>query len=156
MRRAQPFSLLSIHRQPLLMTTSWTESIRLARRRQSEFAPSCSMSDAHVNFIRTIAKSRGFVRKASAPLASALRLVSASPAIGGDHDHRYFRSSSLRLGQKIKAAHPRHVDIGQDQDERSISVALSDALKRVKPTRCERDDTARLGPYTDCFLDLPR
>ena len=50
-------------------------------------------------------------------------------AIGGDHDDRDIRSGSLGLGQEFKPAHPRHVDVGQDQDERSVA-GIADALKR--------------------------
>ena len=35
----------------------------------------------------------------------------------------------LGLGQKFKAAHPRHVDVGQDQNERLVAC-IGDALKR--------------------------
>jgi len=34
----------------------------------------------------------------------------------------------LRLRQKLKPAHPRHVDVGQDQDKRTVAC-ISDALK---------------------------
>ena len=36
--------------------------------------------------------------------------------------------SSLRLGQEFKPAHPRHVDVGEDQDERTRR-RIGDALK---------------------------
>ena len=36
--------------------------------------------------------------------------------------------SGLRLGQEFKTAHPRHVDVGQDQDERTVAC-IGDALK---------------------------
>jgi hypothetical protein len=39
-------------------------------------------------------------------------------AIGRDHDDRNVRPHGLRLGQEFKTAHPRHVDVGQDQDDR--------------------------------------
>ena len=46
-------------------------------------------------------------------LALGLRI-----AIGGDHDDRNIGPHGLRLGQQFKPAHPRHVDVGQDQNER--------------------------------------
>ena len=49
-------------------------------------------------------------------------------AIGGDHDHRDIRSGRLGLGQKVEPAHARHVDVGQDQDERHAR-RIGDALK---------------------------
>ena len=65
---------------------------------------------------RSMPKSIGLVRSASAPRSSAWRFVSGI-AIGGDHDDRNVRSQGLRLGKEFQAAHPRHIDVGQDQDK---------------------------------------
>src|SRR5262245_22328866 len=40
-----------------------------------------------------------------------------SIAIGGNHDDRDIGPNRFGLGQQFKAAHPWHVDIGQNQDE---------------------------------------
>ena len=49
-------------------------------------------------------------------LAFGLRVT-----VGGDHDDRHGRTRHLCLGEKIKPAHPRHVDVGQDKDKRSVT-----------------------------------
>jgi hypothetical protein len=49
-------------------------------------------------------------------------------AVGGDHDDRDIRSQCFGLGQEFKTAHPRHVDVGQDQDESTVAC-IGDALK---------------------------
>jgi hypothetical protein len=56
-------------------------------------------------------------------LALGLRI-----AIGSDHDHRDVGSSRLGLRQQFKTSHPRHVDVGQDQDNGHI-FRISNALK---------------------------
>src|SRR5450755_799155 len=50
-------------------------------------------------------------------------------AIGRDHDNGNIRPYGLCFGQELKAAHPRHVDVGQDQNDR-YARRISDALKR--------------------------
>src|SRR4029077_21131495 len=37
--------------------------------------------------------------------------------IGGDHDDWHVRSCSFRFRQQFKATHPRHIDIGENQDD---------------------------------------
>jgi hypothetical protein len=37
-------------------------------------------------------------------------------AVGSDHDDRNIRPNGLCLGKQLKAAHPRHVDVGKDQN----------------------------------------
>jgi hypothetical protein len=49
-------------------------------------------------------------------------------AVGSDHDDRDVRSRRPRLGQQLKAAHPRHIDVRQDQDERPVACIVN-ALK---------------------------
>src|ERR1700687_2235908 len=49
-------------------------------------------------------------------------------AVGGNHDDGNIRSCCLSLWQKFKAAHSRHVDVGQDQDQRRAS-GIIDVLK---------------------------
>jgi hypothetical protein len=49
-------------------------------------------------------------------------------AVGSDHDDRHLGSRRPRLGQQLKAAHPRHIDIRQDQDEGTVACIV-DALK---------------------------
>ena len=49
-------------------------------------------------------------------------------AVGSDHDDRDVRPCRPRLGQQLKAAHPRHIDVRQDQDERTIA-RIGDALE---------------------------
>ena len=66
---------------------------------------------------RSAAKSIGLVSSASAPFSERLAL-GLRVAVGGDHDHRHVRPRRLRLGQKLKPAHARHVDVGEDQDQR--------------------------------------
>ena len=43
---------------------------------------------------------------------------------------------SFCLGQQFKTAHPRHVDIGQDEDERTVA-SIGDALKRHQGGLCK-------------------
>src|SRR5664279_3819911 len=50
-------------------------------------------------------------------------------AISSDHNDRNIGPHGLRFGQEFKATHPRHVDVGQDQDDR-YARRISDALKR--------------------------
>ena len=42
---------------------------------------------------------------------------------------RYVWPRGVRLWQKLKAAHPRRIDVGQDQNERAVAC-LGDALRR--------------------------
>ena len=67
----------------------------------------------------------------------ALRLL---VAIGGDHDDGDVRSQCFGLGQEFKAAHPRHIDVGQNQNERpvaSIGDALKSHVSRLNKFHCE-------------------
>ena len=50
-------------------------------------------------------------------------------AIGGDHDHRHIGAGGLGLGQQLQPAHPRHVDVRQDQDQRHPG-RVGNALQR--------------------------
>ena len=50
-------------------------------------------------------------------------------AIGGDHNYRNIGPYCFGFWQHLKTAHPRHVDVGQDQDDR-YARCISDALKR--------------------------
>src|SRR5258708_40348647 len=57
--------------------------------------------------------------------------LGVSVAIGRDHYNRNVRSGCFRLWQKFKTGHARHVDIGQDQDQRSrgnVAHALKGAI----------------------------
>ena len=49
-------------------------------------------------------------------------------AIGSDQDDWNVRLQSFGLGQEFKTAHPWHVDVGQDQDER-YPRRIGDALE---------------------------
>jgi len=42
-------------------------------------------------------------------------------AIGRNHNDRNIRPYRLRFGKEFKAAHPRHTDVGQDQNERLLT-----------------------------------
>jgi hypothetical protein len=58
-----------------------------------------------------------------------------SVAIGGDHDHGNVRPRRFCLRQKFKAAHARHVDVGEDQDQRCtgrVADALQRAVRRLR------------------------
>jgi hypothetical protein len=70
--------------------------------------------------LRSVAKPIGLVRSASVAFPSALRFVFA---VGSDHDDRDVRSRRPRLGQQLKAAHPRRIDVREDQDESDRSPA---------------------------------
>src|SRR4029077_1777628 len=74
--------------------------------------------------LRSRAKSIGLVRSASAPRSSAWRLV-----IGGYHNDRNVRSHSFCFRQKLEPAHPGHIDVRQDENERLVSC-VCDALQR--------------------------
>ena len=52
-------------------------------------------------------------------------------AIGRDHDDRHVRPHGLRFGQKLKAGHPRHIDVRQDEDQRD-ALRVADALQRCR------------------------
>src|SRR5450759_2620801 len=64
-------------------------------------------------------------------LALGLRI-----AIGRYHDDRYVGPHGLRFRQQLKPAHPRHVDVGQDQDERLVARS-GDALKCHRGGLCK-------------------
>ena len=49
-------------------------------------------------------------------------------AVGCNHYDRNVWPHGLGLGKKFKAAHPWHVDVGQDQNERPVAC-IGDALK---------------------------
>ena len=42
-------------------------------------------------------------------------------AIGGDHDDRHVGPHLPRLGQKVKATHAWHVNVGENQNQASLS-----------------------------------
>ncbi len=73
---------------------------------------------------------------------------------------RYVWSRGLHLWQKPKAAHPRHIDVGQDQNERAVAC-LGDALRRSSSTMAEHAqrfaenniDFAKLSGLTDQDLE---
>src|SRR5208282_4675185 len=60
-----------------------------------------------------------------APELCALSLI----AIGGNHNDRNIRPQGLCFGQEFKATHPRHIDVGEDQNERTVAC-IGNALKR--------------------------
>ena len=64
---------------------------------------------------RSSEKSIGLVSSASAPFAKAFCL--APRAIDGDHNHRNVGSQGLCFRQHFETGHPRHIDVGQDQDD---------------------------------------
>src|SRR5207237_10389923 len=49
-------------------------------------------------------------------------------AVGRDHNNWNVRPHGLCFGQKLEAAHPRHVDVGQNQNKRG-RARLTDALQ---------------------------
>src|SRR5262249_1817866 len=51
-----------------------------------------------------------------------------SIAIGRDHDDRNVRSSGLRFGQEFKSGHPRHINVGQNENE-GDAAGISNAAK---------------------------
>jgi hypothetical protein len=65
-------------------------------------------------------------------------------ALGGDQDDRDFRPKGLRLGQEFKPVHPRHIDVGQDQNERPVAC-IGDALKSHRGGLCKLHREA-VGP----------
>src|SRR5450759_1761210 len=69
-------------------------------------------------------------------------------AISSDHDDWNIRPHGLRFGQKLKAAHPRHVDVGKDQNERLVS-GLGDALK------CQAGRLCKIHRESTCAEVMP-
>src|SRR5450759_3680168 len=71
----------------------------------------CSASDAHVDFAaeRPEIDRLGQKRLSAVLQRLALRL---RIAVCRDHDDWDIRPHGLRFGQKLKAAHSRHVDVG--------------------------------------------
>ena len=55
-------------------------------------------------------------------------------AIGGDHDDRHIRARRLRLRQQLQPAHARHVDVGEDQDQRHAFGVARSATAPRQPT----------------------
>jgi hypothetical protein len=88
----------------------------------------CSASDAHVDFA---AKRPKIDRLSQKRLGTALQCLALGfrIAIRRDHDNWNIRSHGLRFGQELQTGHPRHVDVGQDQDNR-YARRIIDALKR--------------------------
>ena len=78
--------------------------------------------------LRSAPKSMGLVIKrlgaALQRFALGLRIT-----IGGNHDHRDVGPNRLGLRQQFETGHPRHVDVGQNQDD-GHSRRISNALKR--------------------------
>ena len=88
----------------------------VAGTHQPKFVWSCGAFNPHIDFAaerpeidRLSQKRLGAVLQR---LALRLRI-----AISSDHDDWNIRPHGLRLGQELKTAHPRHVDVGQDQDD---------------------------------------
>src|SRR6476646_6292661 len=50
-------------------------------------------------------------------------------AVGGDHYDWDVRPQGLRLAQKLKAGHPRHVDVRKNEDQRTVAH-IRNALQR--------------------------
>ena len=76
------------------------------------------MSDAQINFIPNDRKIDRLGQESVSAVGQRLAL-GVGIAVGGDHDDGNVRPRRLRLGQKIKPAHPWHIDVGEDQDELS-------------------------------------
>src|SRR3974390_1374560 len=72
--------------------------------------------DARVDFIAARAEVDGLGEK---PLGAILKCLAfgLGIAIGGNHNDWNIRPRGFGLGQKFKPAHPRHVDIQQDENE---------------------------------------
>ena len=84
---------------------------------------------------RNRAKSIGLVSSlggaASSCLASGLVVT-----IGGDHDDRHRRAAlAFHLRQHLEAAHPRHVDVGENQHQRLARSVSPRAKGPAAPTR---------------------
>ena len=81
------------------------------------FGPeSCGPFDPHIDLIPEHSKIDRLGQKRLGAVLQRLTL-GLRIAIGGDHDDWDVWSYCLGLGQEFKTAHPRHVDVGQDQDE---------------------------------------
>jgi len=87
----------------------------------------CGAFNPHIDFAAQRPKVDWFCKqRLSSTLQSpALRL---RIAIGGNHDDWNIRPQCFGLGQEFKTAHPRNVDVAQDQNERSVAC-VGDALK---------------------------
>ena len=81
--------------------------------------------DARSDLATECAKVDGFGEKRFGA-ALQCRALGVGVSISGDHDDRHVGSGRLGLGQKFKPGHPRHVDVGQDQDEKIPSPGEAD------------------------------
>jgi hypothetical protein len=67
--------------------------------------------------------------QAAGPNVALAAQAWARIAVRRDHDDWHVRPRSPRFGQQVKATHPRHVDVGKNQDQRG-SFCIHDALER--------------------------
>src|SRR5262249_39958178 len=98
------------------------------RRQRQGCGWSCGLLDARVDLVAKQYKIDR-LRKQRVSATFERFALCFSVTIGCDHDDRHVRPGLLGLGQKLKPAHSRHVDIGQDQYERSIA-RIADTLQR--------------------------
>src|SRR5450756_1979636 len=101
--------------------------LRRCRKTDARCRRLCSASDAHVDFAAERPKIDRLGQKRLGAVLQRLTLRFRI-AIGSDHDDWNIGPHGLRLGQELKAAHPRHVDVGQDQNDWHVR-RISDALK---------------------------
>ena len=80
------------------------------------FMRSCGALNPHIDF----AAERPEIDRLGQKRLSAIRqrlTLRLRIAVRRDHDDWNIRPHGLRLGQELKTAHPRHIYIGQDQDD---------------------------------------
>src|SRR5829696_8024968 len=103
--------------------------------RRPGFRRSCRTSKPHLDVVAQAAKIDWLGQQCFSAAVQGF-LPGFCVAVGGYHDDRHVWSRSPRLGQKFKAAHSRHVDVGKNQDQRGASD-IRYTLQRCTSRLCE-------------------
>ena len=115
------------------MHCSKVEEIRQGQRSlpgNQKSVHSCGTFNPHIDFATERPEVDWFGQKRLSAVLQSLALC-LRIAISGDHDDRNVRPQRFGLGQEFKAAHPRHIDVGQDQDERTVVCSRDACINAV-------------------------
>src|SRR5882757_1690764 len=79
------------------------------------FPASCGAFNSHIDFAAEHPEVDWFGQQYLSAAFQSLTLR-LGVAIGGNHNDWNVRPQGLRFGQEFKPAHPRHINVGQDEN----------------------------------------